>query len=352
MVHGDDSGLVLPPNLAPTQLVIVPIYRSEDDRRVVAEAIDRVQKSLSEVMTASGPLRVKVDWREESPGFKYSHWEQRGVPVRLEIGPRDVAAAQGVLVAPHAVFIDHRTRSGSVEIYNPSPDPVEVRVSTLYGFPVTDSLGQLTLATFEHPAPDAPSAAGWVEAFPRRLTLGPNQRQTIRLLARPPQGLPDGEYWTRLVIQSDGGRVAVEAPEESAISVGVTLSVRTLISLMYRKGALETGVRLEELRADVERDTLVVASHLTRLGTAAWLGTFRGTVVDEADREVASFSQLVGLYGELRPRFRAPLGPLPPGRYTVRVQLDTDREDLRGAPVLASPAVRDSVTLVVAPRGR
>jgi len=98
MVHGDDSGLVLPPNLAPTQLVIVPIFRTEDDRKLVAEAIESVQKSLADVMTASGPLRVKVDWREESPGFKYSHWEMRGVPFRLEIGPRDVASRHGVLV--------------------------------------------------------------------------------------------------------------------------------------------------------------------------------------------------------------------------------------------------------------
>ena len=98
MAHGDDSGLVLPPNLAPTQLVIVPIFRSEEDRAIVAEAVESVQKSLADVTTASGPLRFKVDWREESPGFKYSHWELRGVPFRLEIGPRDVAADQGVIV--------------------------------------------------------------------------------------------------------------------------------------------------------------------------------------------------------------------------------------------------------------
>jgi prolyl-tRNA synthetase len=98
MVHGDESGLVLPPNLAPIQLVIVPIFRSDDDKRLVAEAIESVQKSLADVTTVSGPLRVKVDWREESPGFKYSHWEMRGVPYRLEIGPRDVAAGNGVLV--------------------------------------------------------------------------------------------------------------------------------------------------------------------------------------------------------------------------------------------------------------
>ncbi len=98
MVHGDDSGLVLPPNVAPHQLVIVPIFRSEDDRVAVAAAIEKVEQSLAEVQTKSGPLRVKVDWRDESPGFKFNHWELRGVPYRLEIGPRDVAANQGVLV--------------------------------------------------------------------------------------------------------------------------------------------------------------------------------------------------------------------------------------------------------------
>jgi prolyl-tRNA synthetase len=98
MAHGDDSGLVLPPNVAPLQLVVVPIFRSEADRTAVAEAIERLERGLADVQTASGPLRYKVDWREESPGFKFSHWELRGVPFRLEIGPRDVAAGQGVLV--------------------------------------------------------------------------------------------------------------------------------------------------------------------------------------------------------------------------------------------------------------
>ena len=111
MAHGDDAGLVLPPNVAPTQLVIVPIFRTEDDRVAVAGAIERLETSLADVQTVSGPLRYKVDWREETPGFKYNHWELRGVPLRLEIGPRDVAAGQGVLVrrvdrAKEAIALD------------------------------------------------------------------------------------------------------------------------------------------------------------------------------------------------------------------------------------------------------
>lgn len=97
MAHGDDSGLVLPPNVAPVQVVVVPIFRSEDDKRLVDGAVARLEASLAGVQTASGPLRLKVDRREETPGFKYNHWELRGVPLRLEIGPRDVAADQAVV---------------------------------------------------------------------------------------------------------------------------------------------------------------------------------------------------------------------------------------------------------------
>jgi prolyl-tRNA synthetase len=98
MAHGDDSGLVLPPNAAPVQVVVVPIFRSEEDRVTVAAAVERLEAALADVRTVSGPLRLKVDWREETPGFKYNHWEMRGVPIRLEMGPRDVAADAAMLV--------------------------------------------------------------------------------------------------------------------------------------------------------------------------------------------------------------------------------------------------------------
>ena len=98
MAHGDDSGLVLPPNVAPIQVVVVPIFRNEDDRVAVAGAIEQVERALADVPTRSGPLRLKVDWREGTPGFKFNHWELRGVPFRLEIGPRDVAAGQATVV--------------------------------------------------------------------------------------------------------------------------------------------------------------------------------------------------------------------------------------------------------------
>jgi prolyl-tRNA synthetase len=97
MAHGDDAGLILPPRVAPVQVVIVPIFRTEEDRVAVAEAVDQLRAALT-AADGGAAVRLEVDWREESPGFKYNHWELRGVPFRVEIGPRDVAAGRGVLV--------------------------------------------------------------------------------------------------------------------------------------------------------------------------------------------------------------------------------------------------------------
>src|SRR5712692_3389034 len=93
MVHGDDQGLILPPRLAPYQVVIVPIYKSEEEKAVVTE---RAKKLRAELVAAD--IRVTTDEREGvSPGYKFNDWEMRGVPLRMEIGPRDVAKGSIVL---------------------------------------------------------------------------------------------------------------------------------------------------------------------------------------------------------------------------------------------------------------
>jgi prolyl-tRNA synthetase len=100
MTHGDDIGLRIPPLLAPTELVIVPIYRSDDERNRVLEAADRIVDALADWERRDpGRLRVHLDDREGmKPGAKYYEWELRGVPLRMEIGPRDIDSNQAVLV--------------------------------------------------------------------------------------------------------------------------------------------------------------------------------------------------------------------------------------------------------------
>lgn len=90
MVHGDDSGLVLPPRIAPTQMMVIPIQQHKEG---VLEKAEELKARLA----ASG-IRVKLDDTEKSPGWKFSEQEMRGIPVRVELGPKDIEAGQCVLV--------------------------------------------------------------------------------------------------------------------------------------------------------------------------------------------------------------------------------------------------------------
>jgi prolyl-tRNA synthetase len=93
MVHGDDQGLILPPKLAPYQAVIVPIFKTDEERERVLGAA----RGLRQQLDAAG-VRAKIDERDGlSPGFKFNDWEMRGVPLRIELGPKDVAGASAVL---------------------------------------------------------------------------------------------------------------------------------------------------------------------------------------------------------------------------------------------------------------
>jgi prolyl-tRNA synthetase len=114
MAHSDDEGLVVPPRLAPIQVVVVPIYKSDAERAVVMETIDRLRREWGD------RFRAHVDDRDHlTAGFKFNEWELKGVPVRVEIGPRDVEKAtaavgrrdlpgkEGRAFVPQAGLADH-----------------------------------------------------------------------------------------------------------------------------------------------------------------------------------------------------------------------------------------------------
>jgi hypothetical protein len=256
--------------------------------------------------------------------------------------------AQGVIVAPHAVFMDHRTRAGFVELYNPEARPVEVAISLLFGYPVTDSLGHLLLFAPDTAAPHEPSATEWITVLPRRIVIPALTRQTIRLLGRPPPGLKDGEFWTRLVISAKGAALPVSGVDTtSGVQVGLTLEVRTIIPVYYRKGAVKTGVKVSELRTTLEPDSISVRARLVRTGNAVFLGTVRGTLLDSAKRPVAAFTVPLAVYFDLDPRFAMSRAGLAPGEYLLRLEVSAERTDIPKEQLLGAAPVRDSVTIVV-----
>ncbi|MCA9738791.1 MAG: hypothetical protein R3E98_08680 [Gemmatimonadota bacterium] len=253
--------------------------------------------------------------------------------------------AQGVVVAPHVVVIDHRTRSASITLYNPGNEPAEVELSSFFGYPVTDADGDFELATPAEPGA-LPSAAEWVEAYPRRMVIGPLERQTVRLLARAPGGLADGEYWSRVMITARGGTVPVAMADTiPGIQVGLDLEVRTIIPLQYRKGPVTTGVDVQDLRAERGPDASVIArARLTRQGSAAFVGTAILRLYDASGAQVLRHEAPLAVYTEADPRFE--LGPVRgSGPFRLDIELLAERSDLAREQLVPAEPVHASVTV-------
>lgn len=128
MVHGDDQGLVLPPRLAPYQVVIVPIYRKDEERAVVMEAAHDIRSALT-----GSDIRVKLDERDGlTPGFKFNDWEMRGVPLRIEIGPKDVASGTVMLARRDKPGKEGKTSVGQQEISSTVSEMLDIIQANLH----------------------------------------------------------------------------------------------------------------------------------------------------------------------------------------------------------------------------
>lgn len=266
-----------------------------------------------------------------------------GVVLLAALAP---AIIEAVYVAPTAVFMDDRSDAAQVTIGNSGDTPEEATVELKFGFPDADSAGTPFVRIVDDPGPGYPSAADWIRAYPQRVRLAPRSQQVVRLLARPPADLPDGEYWTRLIVTGRGASIPVQGAD-SGLRAGVNLVIRLVASVTYRKGKASTGVAVRDLGAEAEGDSLTVWAHLERLGNAAFLGTADVEVVAGPDSVVRRWSSALAVYVPMRRRFAFPLDSLAPGDYRIRLRLRTERPDLPADRVLQAPTVTDSVAVRV-----
>ncbi len=246
--------------------------------------------------------------------------------------------SDAVLVSPHALFIDHRTRTGQFTLANSSDEPEEVAIELKFGYPETDSLGNPFVRLIDEPDSLFPSAAGWIRAFPRRVRLEPGQRQVVRFLATPPSDLADREYWSRIIVTSRHTG-PIQATADADVRVGLTFELRTILALIYRKGQVHTGVDMHDFRAAVEGDSLEIWLALERAGNAAYLGSAKFRLEDETGTAVRNWQTAIAVYYSLNRRMALPLDGLPSGRYRLRFELSTVREDIPQSSVLPAQTI-------------
>lgn len=259
----------------------------------------------------------------------------RAVAALFVIATAAPAAAQGLLIAPNAIVIDSKTKSGSVTLVNTGEKTVEASLSTSFAYPVTDSTGTMFLKTIDVVADTTPSAKDWIRVYPQRLVLAAGARRTVRLIVEPPEGIPVGEFWARLIVTSREGapiRTTV-APGPNGevrddVAIGLTLEVRSVLGVFYRNGNVSTSVLLGDGHARVVGDSVVARIAMQRSGNAAFVGSVKMTIKDESGATRKERVLPLGVYYTLEPRITLPRDGLASGNYTVTLEAISNRPDV------------------------
>ena len=252
-------------------------------------------------------------------------------------------AARAVTVSPTAVYITARNPSALLTLINTGSRPEEIELSIGFGYPVSDSLGVLRVDIVDTAASGEPSLTSYLRVFPRRLVLQPGQRQVVRVMVAMPAGAADGEYWGRVLVKSRGGEPPIEQTQGS-VHMQLSLETTFATAVFFHKGEVKTGIEVASAAARRMGDSVQFTLDLKRAGNSAFLGRIHAELLDAKGGSVADVEDVVAVYRSLRRRFVLRTGkPLPPGAYTVRYVVDTERPDLPPQGPTKAEAVRGTV---------
>jgi hypothetical protein len=186
-------------------------------------------------------------------------------------------------IAPIALYMSDDDQTGRIVVRNTGDQPVEVNIEMIYGYPTTDSEGNVYLKKFDEVPEDEPAATSWIRTYPRHTVIPTNEQQTIRFAARPPTELPDGEYWARPAVSVRKMEGSGELTESDGnVQASFNIVQRTILSLNYRQGNVKTDVEIKNFSSQQEGETLRFNAALERTGNAAYLGHIDLRLVDES----------------------------------------------------------------------
>jgi hypothetical protein len=250
--------------------------------------------------------------------------------------------AAAVSVSPTALYIDSRTRTGVLTLHNPGTLPEEVTIDFAYGFPQSDTAGNIAVELTREPAAGEPSALGWMRAFPRRLLLQPGQRQVVRVMVDAPAGLAEGEYWARVLITSRGGQPPIEQTQgDQALHLEVQTTL--VMAANYRNGDVNTGVTVTSAAARRVGAEVTLELDLERTGNAAFLGSLRADLVDARGTVLGSAFDDLAVYRTMRRRLTIPVPEGAAGPLQLRLTINTERDDLPAGGALPAPPLTQQV---------
>jgi len=252
-----------------------------------------------------------------------------------------------VIVAPTILFMGDQSRFGTFVVMNRSNTPQEISVSFRFGFPESDSSGNIRMQYDDSLMAEKHSCQPWVKGFPQKFIVNPGQQQVVRLLVSPPANIGDGEYWTRLVTSSTPQAKTIDTVR-TGITANITFVLEQVTTIIYKKGNASTNIELPEVEVKKDSASMNLLAHVTRGGNSPFFGRISAVVEDKAGNKLFSQDEVIAVYrNDMTLKFAVPLSKLPEGSYTADITLSSDRTDISQDDLLKTASVEKTINFSI-----
>jgi len=252
-----------------------------------------------------------------------------------------------VSISPTSLFIDSRQPYATLTIMNRTAATQEVSLDFVFGYPVTDSLGNTMMVYDDSVKASHYSIADMVRGFPRRFVLEPGQRQTVRMTVRPDAQLENGVYWTRIKTTSNPESPPVEESTDGQVNPQITIQFEQLTTLFYKVGEVNTGLSIEDVTVLLGSERAKALTKVEVHGNAPYLGTLNLSVYNTNQELVKEDFTFVSIYQDGISRIEFDTSDLPPGEYTTKINFITNRNDVNSNHIVKAPPVTGQTHFVI-----
>jgi len=257
-------------------------------------------------------------------------------------------AQGGIVVSPSALFLNPGHRMISITAINEGDDEREIWTESKFGYEMSTDSGKIFIY-IDSLATNEPSAASWIQFYPKRFTLRPGETQTVRVMASPPAGISDGEYWARVILVSKSRQlIQAKNAQVTAPKPTFTILYEQSVPFHYRIGKVSTGLRIDSLITGLSDTSIDVYTKISRTGNAAFWGSRTLELRDKAGNVVSKVTRNSGVYKKITSVDHINRSTIPAGEYTLSVLFASEgRTDIPKKQLLQTQQVRASTSLTI-----
>jgi P pilus assembly chaperone PapD len=235
-----------------------------------------------------------------------------------------------VSIAPTVLIIKDQTGVASITINNTSETAKEVKLSFDFGYPDSDSLGNLIMVYGDTVNRELYGLDSYMRIFPRSFNLAPNGQQVVRIQVKPLAGRTDGTYYSRMIISSSEAAKDIETVNmDGGVGTQINYVFNQNIPVLYTKGKCTTELSVQSVNTSLDNNLLASKIDLKLEGNSPFLGTLYTRLLDKSGNEVAKTQQTLVAYFDVLRRSELTLPEaLAAGDYTLEFTFETQRNDI------------------------